>query len=145
MCIFLSFISFQQQNCEQVVESVSCTLLLKGKKVLAIWLFLIKIAKLSRHIELSGWWSSKIFTVVIRIITRCWCAQTVACLAPSGVMSCWHNLVNYHLQIQDPRCGDICSASSHHALVRYQLGTPDWETKVLLQTHWKQNSCLRPS
>ena len=45
---------------------------IKGKKVLAIWLFLIKIAKLSRHIELSGWWSSKIFTVVIRIITRCW-------------------------------------------------------------------------
>ena len=32
MCIFLSFISFQQQNCEQVVESVSCTLLLKEKK-----------------------------------------------------------------------------------------------------------------
>ena len=46
---------------------------IKGKKVLAIWLFLIKIAKLSRHIELSSsWWSSKIFTVVIRIITRCW-------------------------------------------------------------------------
>ena len=71
---------------------------IKGKKVLAIWLFLIKIAKLSRHIELSSsWWSSKIFTVVIRIITRCWCARTVACPAPSGVMSCWHNLVNYHL------------------------------------------------